>query len=250
MTAEHRLLIEDLDDRMVVTLNRPSARNAIDLELGSALHDVCARLEHDPKPMILTGGAGLFAAGADIKQLLGRGRHEALAGINSSLFERVHRLPMPTVAAVDGYAIGGGAELAYACDIRIGTPRTRFANPEPDLGIMAGAGATWRLKALVGEPLAKQVLLAGHQIDAEEALACRLIAEIVPPEQILQRAYAMVDRMTAMSPIALRLTKLVFDSPAVHPTTDLIANAILFEDSEKYQRMTAFVARQTSRTTG
>jgi enoyl-CoA hydratase len=249
MTGYEHLAVEELPDRMVVQLNRPGARNAISLEMGRELHDVCTRLEADPKPMLLTGCSGFFAAGADIGELIHRGRNEALAGINSSLFQRVRRLPMPTVAAVDGYALGGGAELAYSCDIRVASTTARFGNPEPDLGILAGAGATWRLPALVGEPLAKLVLLAGHVIEAQEALSSRLVADVVPAEQLMSTAHALVDRMAAMSPAALRLTKYVMDAGDVHPVADLLANATLFEDSEKRRRMQAFLDRRTARAT-
>lgn len=247
MTDYGYLAVEELPDRMVVQLNRPSARNAISLEMGRELHDVCSRLETDPKPMLLTGCDGFFAAGADIGELIHRGRHEALAGINSSLFQRIHRLPMPTVAAIDGYALGGGAELAYSCDIRVASTTARFANPEPDLGILAGAGATWRLPALVGEPLAKLVLLTGHVVEAPEALSSRLVAAVVPAEQLLTTAHALIDRMAAMSPVALRLTKYVMDAGSVHPVADLLANAALFEDSEKQRRMQSFLDRRAAR---
>jgi enoyl-CoA hydratase/carnithine racemase len=136
------------------------------------LHAVCEELEHHPRPAIITGGAdGVFASGADIAQLRERGRDDALAAINLTLFNRVRALPMPTIAAVDGYALGGGAELTYACDMRIATPRTVFGQPEPQLGIIAGAGATYRLVRLIGESLAKQVLLAGVQISARGPLS-------------------------------------------------------------------------------
>jgi enoyl-CoA hydratase/carnithine racemase len=167
--ATSPLLIEERRDRLVVRMNRPHVRNAIDSAMVAALHNVCGILEKHPVPLLLTGNDGVFAAGADIGELLERGRDDALAGINSRLFERVRRLPMPTVAAIDGYALGGGAELAYACDIRLASTRARFGNPEPKLGIVAGAGACWRLRELVGEPLAKLVLLAGHELDAVAA---------------------------------------------------------------------------------
>src|SRR6185312_1397756 len=98
------------------------------------------------------------------------GRDQALQGINSRLFDRIARLPMPTVAAVDGYALGGGAELAYACDVRLASPAAVFGNPEPGLGILAAAGACWRLAELTGRSVAKQILLGGYQVDAEAAL--------------------------------------------------------------------------------
>ncbi|MFI6322131.1 enoyl-CoA hydratase/isomerase family protein [Nonomuraea sp. NPDC050556] len=238
------LRIAAQDDRVVVRLHRPEARNAINAEMVAELHTVCDLLERQPKPLLLTGGDGFFAAGADIAELLERRRDHALRGINSTLFERIRRLPMPTIAAVDGYALGGGAELAYACDIRIASTSAVFGNPEPSLGIIPGAGACWRLKELVGEPLAKMVLLAGHRIDSDEALRARLVAEVHGPADLEAAGHRLIDGMTRMSPAALRLTKLVLDSPAgAHPVTDHLAQAILFEDPDKEARMRKFLER-------
>ncbi|WP_295034522.1 enoyl-CoA hydratase/isomerase family protein, partial [uncultured Microbacterium sp.] len=148
------LILREGADRLHVELNRPDVRNAINDDMVDELHAVCTSLEREPRILILTGTStperGVFAAGADIRQLLERGRDEALAGINSGLFTRIARLPMPVIAAVDGFAIGGGAELAYAADIRIASTRAVFGNPETAIGILAAAGATWRLAELVG----------------------------------------------------------------------------------------------------
>ncbi|MGC0422737.1 enoyl-CoA hydratase/isomerase family protein [Embleya sp. AB8] len=240
------LLVDERTDRVVVTLHRPEARNAISARMIDELHDVCARLERDPRLLLLTGHAGVFAGGADIAELLHRGRDEALQGINSRLFERVHRLPMPTVAAVDGWALGGGAELAYACDIRIAGPDAVFGNPEPALGILAAAGACWRLPELVGASLAKQVLLAGRTLDAPAALAAGLVIDVVPAPVLLDRAHALLDRMARSSATALRLTKLVVDAPGAHPPANDLAQAVLFEGSDKKERMTRFLAKKES----
>lgn len=236
------LTVEERDDRMVVTLCRPEARNAINAAMVRDLHDVCARLEETPKLLLLTGAAGTFAAGADIGELRERGRDQALQGINSRLFDRVARLPLPTVAAVDGYALGGGAELAYACDVRLASPAAVFGNPEPGLGILAAAGACWRLRDLVGASVAKQVLLAGRRLDAGDALRCGLVAEVVPAGDLLGRAHALLDRMSRSGSLALRLTKLVTDAPGGHPVADDLAQAILFESADKRGRMDAFLA--------
>ncbi|GII64348.1 putative enoyl-CoA hydratase/isomerase [Sphaerisporangium krabiense] len=238
------LILDERDDRVIVTLNRPAARNAINAAMIDDLHAVCDLLERVPRPLLLTGAGGAFAAGADIAELRARDRDKALQGINSRLFDRIARLPMPTVAAVDGYAIGGGAELAYACDVRLATPATVFGNPEPGLGILAAAGACWRLAELVGRSVAKQVLLAGRQLPAEAALACGLVADIVAPEELLGAAHRLLDRMTAWSPAALRLTKLVLDAPGVHPLADDLAQAVLFETEDKHDRMTKFLERR------
>ncbi|GAA2610097.1 enoyl-CoA hydratase/isomerase family protein [Paractinoplanes durhamensis] len=236
------LTVEELDDRVVVTLRRPEARNAINAAMVRELHEVCTVLEERPRLLLLTGGDGVFAAGADIGELRERGRDQALQGINSRLFDRIARLPMPTVAAVDGYALGGGAELAYACDIRLASPAAVFGNPEPGLGILAAAGACWRLRDLLGASVAKQVLLAGRRLDADDAMRLGLVAEVVPTDDLLKRAHALLDRMARSGPLALRLTKLVTDAPGGHPVTDDLAQAILFESSDKSVRMDAFLA--------
>lgn len=237
--------VSESDGVVVVALNRPAERNAIDTQMVGELHEVCRQLEAQPRIAIITGGCdGVFAAGADIAALRDRGREEALAGVNLNLFERIRRLPMPTIAAVDGYALGGGAELSYACDIRIGTARTVFGQPEPGLGITAGAGATFRLVRLVGESVAKHLLLAGDTIDADRALQVGLLHSVVEPDQLHTSATAMARRMQKQSALALRMTKLSVDSEAAaHPQLDLVMQAMLFTDEDKHRRMTAFLDR-------
>jgi len=240
--ASATIKVEESDDRVVVTLHRPQARNAINAAMVRQLHEVCAGLEERPRLLLLTGAGGTFAAGADIGELRDRGREQALQGINSRLFDRIARLPLPTVAAVDGWALGGGAELAYACDIRLASPTATFGNPEPGLGILAAAGACWRLRELLGASVAKQVLLAGRRLDADDAYRLGLVAEIVPADELLKRAHALLDRMARSGPLALRLTKLVTDAPGGHPVTDDLAQAILFESQDKRTRMDAFLS--------
>jgi len=236
--------VEERPDRVVVTLDRPDKHDAMDADGVDALHDVCAAVERDPRLLLLTGAGGIFAAGADIAQLRERGRLDALAAINSGLFSRVAALPMPTLAAVDGPAIGGGAELAYACDLRVCSDRAYFAQPEVRLGIIAGAGATYRLPALVGPAVAKELLYTGRRVDAAEALALRLVSRVVPAGELLRTAHDLLDECAAGSPLALRLTKLAVDaSPAAHPQLDLLSQAVLFEDDEKRERMTRFLQR-------
>ena len=142
--AGSALRVERGHDRVVAALDRPATRNAIDQELVDALHALCAELEDEPRVLIVTGEGGVFASGADIAQLRDRRAEDARRGINTTAFQRIRRLPMPVIAAIDGWALGGGAELAYAADIRIATPEARLGNPETGLGIIAAAGATWR----------------------------------------------------------------------------------------------------------
>jgi enoyl-CoA hydratase len=243
------LLVDEREDRVHLKLNRPEVRNAIDQAMVDELHAVCSVLEREPRILIMSGtevnGKGIFASGADIGQLRERRREDALAGINSTIFNRIAQLPMPVIAALDGFALGGGAELAYAADFRIATDTVKIGQPETNLGIMAAAGATWRLKELVGEPLAKEILLAGRILNAEEALAARLVTEIHPAGQLIGAAHALADRIGAQDPLAVRITKSVFHTPReVHPVIDTIAQGILFESEAKFDRMQAFLDKK------
>jgi len=242
------LLVEERDDRVVVLLNRPEVRNAIDQQMVDELHVVCAALEQNPKVLIIAGVDGVFASGADIAQLRERRRDDALQGINSTIFVRIAKLPMPVIAALDGYCLGGGAELAYAADFRIGTPSVRIGNPETGLGILAAAGASWRLKELVGEPVAKQILLAGLVLRAEQALAVNLITEIHEAPVLMDGAHALADRVARQDPLAVRITKSVFHAPAeAHPLIDQLAQGILFESQAKFDRMQTFLDKKADK---
>lgn len=242
------LLVERREDRVVATLNRPERRNAIDRATIDALHALCEELESSPRILILTGAGGTFAAGADIGELLERGAADALEGINTRAFLRVRALPMPVIAAVDGHALGGGAELAYAADLRIATPGARFGNPEPGLGIIAAAGATWRLRELVGESLAAELLLTGRLIGGDEAYVSGLVSELHPADELLAAAHAIADRIAASDPAAIVATKRALLAPtAAHPEIDLELQAQLFERPEKRRRMTAFLERRAGR---
>ncbi|MDQ0819765.1 enoyl-CoA hydratase [Arthrobacter sp. V4I6] len=242
------LKIEEREDRLVVLLNRPEVRNAIDQQMVDELHLVCAYLEQVPKVLIIAGTDGVFASGADIGQLRERRRDDALQGINSAIFVRIARLPLPVIAALDGYCLGGGAELAYAADFRVGTPELRIGNPETGLGILAAAGASWRLKELVGEAVAKEILLAGVVLRAERALAVNLITEIHEAPKLMDAAHALADRIARQDPLAVRITKSVFHAPAEsHPLIDQLAQGILFESQAKFDRMQSFLEKKSEK---
>lgn len=239
------LHIEELDDRVVATLDRPEKRNAIDQETVDALHELCAALEASPRTLIITGSDGVFAAGADIAQLRDRTADDARRGINAMAFIRARELPMPVIAAIDGYALGGGAELAYAADIRIATPSLRIGNPETGLGIIAAAGATWRLPEIVGDARASELLLTGRTLDAEEALRWGLVSSLHPSDELFPAAHAIADRITANDPLATQHTKRALRAPrAQHPAIEFELQAELFESPEKHRRMTAFLERK------
>jgi len=242
---EQTIEVTRSDDRVVVRLNRREARNAINQQMVDELHRVCAELEVEPRILIITGSDGVFASGADIAELRERTSVDARKGINTMLLLRIADLAMPVIAAIDGPALGAGAELAYAADFRIGTPRVRIGNPETGLGIIAAAGALWRLPELVGEPLAKQMLLAGRILDAEEAATARLLTEIVEPGELLGAAHALADEIATKSVAATIRTKaLLRGDRGRHPQADLDAQAVLFDSDDKRERMTAFLNRK------
>lgn len=235
---------------ILAQLHRPEVRNAIDHTMVTELHELCADLEENPRILIIAGcttdkGRGIFASGADIAQLKERTRQDALRGINNMIFQRIAELPLPVIAAVDGFALGGGLELALAADFRVATAEAKFGQPETGLGIMAAAGGTWRLRAAVGQTLAREILLAGRILNGEEALEHHLVSSLHEPAQLLDAAVELAQRIAKQDPLAIQITKSVLAMPeSAHPHVDNIAQAILFESPAKHQRMQAFLDRR------
>jgi enoyl-CoA hydratase/carnithine racemase len=241
-------LIEVRDEGTIrwIGLNRPGKRNAIDQAtseaFSAALDDArkqpCVLIVHSTTP-------GIFAAGADIAELRERDADAALLAINAGLFEKLEAHRWPTIAAIDGAALGGGCELALACDLRVASGQAFFAQPEPSLGILAGAGGNWRLAQLAGLGTARRMLLAGVRLDATEALAAGLVDEIA--DDLLARGESFAETIAKRSWRALELTKLALR--AHRPDTakfDMVAQALLFDGADKYERMTAFLERKKS----
>ena len=247
MTDGHGTLVsERRDDVLLVGFNRPEKRNALDKATADALHRVlddaaperCILVLHSTTP-------GMFVAGADIGELLERDADDAFMAINAGLFERLEAHRWPTIAVVDGPALGGGCELAMACDMRVASARARFAQPELALGILAGAGANWRLAQLVGLGLARRMLYTGETLDARQALAAGLVDAVHEPEAVLDAGLEMARSIATRSWRALELTKLSLRLHRPATTTfDVTANALLFESDDKRARMQAFLDRR------
>ncbi|MEO7995753.1 MAG: enoyl-CoA hydratase-related protein, partial [bacterium] len=233
---------------------RPAKRNAIDQAMVDALHatlDLLAQ-DRDLGCVILTGSGKVFAAGADIAELRDRGRYEALQGINSRLFQRVEQFPTPVIAAVQGWALGGGCELALACDLRIAGESAKFGQPEVSLGILPGAGATQRLPRLVGLGMARELIFTGRIIDSAEALRIGLVNRVVADNAVLDTARALAGEITLNGGLAVRLAKVALN--ASHRTgsdtgflIESLAQASCFESADKTTRMTAFLDKRASK---
>ncbi|HEV7862487.1 MAG TPA: enoyl-CoA hydratase/isomerase family protein [Acidimicrobiia bacterium] len=240
------LVCERQGDALLVGFNRPDKRNAIDLVTTEALHQVLSDNARERCILVLHSTTpGMFVAGADIGELLARDADDAFMGINVRLFERLEAHRWPTIAVVDGPALGGGCELAMACDLRIASTRALFAQPELGLGILAGAGANWRLPQLVGMAQARRMLYLGESLDADAALAAGLVDAVHEPEELLDAALAMVAEIATRSWRALELTKLALrlHRPATS-TFDMAAQSLLFESEDKRTRMENFLNRR------
>jgi enoyl-CoA hydratase len=250
VTSDSPVLHERQGDTAIVRLSRPEKRNAIDRATVDALHAICAELEtSDVRVIVLTAVGDTFASGADIAELRERKRDDALAAINSGLFRRIERLPMPTIAAVRGYALGGGCELAMACDLRVAGEGARFGQPETKLGILAGAGGGYRLRQLVGLGRARELLFTGRIVRADEALRIGLVERVVPDERVLDEALALAAEIAAADPLATRLTKLglaLHSGPESEQGSrfEIVAQAVAFESDEKHHRMTEFLEKR------
>jgi enoyl-CoA hydratase len=234
---------------LLVGLDRPAKHNALDEAMVTRMRTVLDEARRQPCVLVVHSRTpGMFAAGADIAELVERDADAALRGINARLFEHLERHPWPTVAAVDGPALGGGCELALACDLRLASTRARFAQPELALGIIAGAGANWRLAQTVGLPTARRMLYTGEVLDAEAALRAGLVDAVHEPGALIEEAVALGERIATRSWRALELTKAALGAHRPATTeSDLVAQAELFGSEEKHERMTRFLDERARR---
>jgi enoyl-CoA hydratase len=203
------ILVEKSDRLAWVTLNRPEKLNALNNEVLRELEQVIANLEQDPEvgALILTGaGEKAFVAGADIAELktldTAGARVQALRG--QAVFQRLESMPKPVIAAVNGFALGGGCELALACHIRIASENARFGLPEVSLGIIPGYGGTQRLPRLVGKGIALDMILSGDMIPAADALRMGLVSRVVPQADLRATAEKLARTILSRGPLALR----------------------------------------------
>lgn len=245
-----------VDERGVarLTLARPDTRNALNRTMVDDLHAALDGLEArgDIVALVLDAEGGkAFMSGADIAELRNRRRVDAFQGINATLFARLEAFRSPTVAAIVGFCLGGGLELAMACDFRVAGASSRFGQPEVGLGIMAAAGGTRRLPALVGIAQARRLLFSGAIVDAEEALGIGLVDRVVPDDGVPGAVDELLAPILKQSPEAVRRTKAALlawvhgAGEADLRRLDDATQAELFEHPDKFARMDAFLARRS-----
>ena len=206
------VLLERRDDGVaVVTLNNPKV-NALSRELLARLNAISLDLaENPPGAVVVTGGERIFAAGADISQFGGAAEAAAITDDFHRALDAIADIPRMVIAAVSGYALGGGCELALACDYRIAGERAVFGQPEILLGIIPGGGGTQRLARAVGASRAKELCLTGRQVSATEALRIGLADEVVPGDQLHERAFALAAELASGAAVAQSLVKQAID---------------------------------------
>ncbi|HMQ25951.1 MAG TPA: enoyl-CoA hydratase/isomerase family protein [Acidimicrobiales bacterium] len=215
--AEARVRVERRDDGVaVVTLDHPKV-NALSQELLDELGEVFAGLAADlPGAVVVTGGDRLFAAGADVTQF-SAGRAGDIAATFHRVLDAVAAFPRATIAAISGYALGGGCELAMACDFRLASEKAVFGQPEILLGIIPGGGGTQRLPRLVGVSRAKELIFSGRQVKADEALAIGLADRVVAPDELHEAALAWAAELAAGPVVAQALAKAAIDGAMTEP---------------------------------
>ncbi|MBP2636691.1 MAG: Crotonyl-CoA hydratase [Firmicutes bacterium] len=260
MAEYSNLLYSNYQGIARITLNRPKALNALNSELLSELNSLIDVIAADEsvKVVILTGsGEKAFVAGADISEMQSKSAIEgrSFAKFGQQVFNKLENLPQPVIAAINGFALGGGCELAMACDIRIASVKAKFGQPEVGLGIIPGFGGTQRLPRLIGKGRAKELLFTADIINAQEAYRLGLVNNVTAPEELLSVAQAMAENIMAKAEYAVKLCK-----AAVNEGLDMDLDSgiayeaeafgICFATADQKEGMTAFVEKRKPAFTG
>lgn len=240
-----------------IQLNRPRELNALNLQLMQELRDTLKALDEDDqvRVIIISGNDKAFAAGADIKQMAGKTAIDMYNVDQFSTWDTIKKIKKPIIAAVSGFALGGGCELAMLCDMIVASESARFGQPEIKIGVMPGAGGTQRLTRAVGKALAMEMVLTGKFITAEEALQAGLINKIVPVELYLTEAFRLAAEIAQLSPLAVKMAKesvlRAFDSTLEEGLHFERKNFyLLFASEDQKEGMQAFMEKRAPVFTG
>ena len=248
------ILLEKKDHVAIATVNRPKALNALNSEVLNDLNTLLDEIAADPeiRVLVLTGsGEKAFVAGADIGEMstLTKAEGEAFGKKGNDVFRKLETLPIPAIAAVNGYALGGGCELAMACDIRLCSDTAVFGQPETGLGITPGFGGTQRLARLVGPGMAKQLIYSARNIKADEALRIGLCNAVYPAEDLMPAAEKLAETIAKNAPIAVRACKKAINEGLEMPMDEAVALeeklfGSCFETADQKEGMQAFLEKR------
>ena len=251
MTPYNTILVETHERVGLVRLNRPQAMNALNNELLSELMEALATLDQNPGigAMVITGSERAFAAGADIKEMANATAVEMLQQNRVGQFDRLRLIKKPVIAAVSGWCLGGGCEIAMACDMIVAAENARFGQPEITIGVIPGAGGTQRLTRTVGKAIAMEMVLNNRTLTAEEALQFGLVNRVVPVERTLDEALELAAEISNRAPVAIRLAKeailRAFESSLADGLADeRRAFYLLFATDDQKEGMAAFIEKR------
>jgi enoyl-CoA hydratase len=253
-----RVAFPTLDGVALVTLDRPEALNALSFELVDALASALEKLDSDPaaRAIVITGSGGrAFAAGADIRELSTESYASLRDGARFGSWDRVWAVGLPLIAAVRGFALGGGCELALSCDMIVAGEDATFGQPEIRLGVMPGAGGTQRLTRAIGKARAMELILTGRSIGAAEAATLGLVTSVVPSEATVDAALDLAARIAAMPPLAIRAAVAAIRGADERALADGLARERdaffrLFDTRDQAEGMAAFVEKRSPAWTG
>jgi len=248
----------DADGVLVITLDRPDALNALSQQLVAELSQALRRARKDDVRGVVITGAGekAFAAGADIAEFAGMESLDAhrFAARGQAVFSSIENSPKPVVAAVNGFALGGGCELAMACHLRVAAETAQFGQPEVQLGLIAGFGGTQRLPRLVGRGIATEILLTGERISAQRAYEIGLVNRVVPAAELIETARQFVLTIASKAPVAVAMTLQALRASELPMPQGLQQEAALFAQcaaTEDFaEGVMAFLNRETPEFTG
>ncbi|HUG34679.1 MAG TPA: enoyl-CoA hydratase-related protein [Anaerolineales bacterium] len=251
------ILVETRGNVGLVTLNRPQTLNALNNQLMRELMDALGAFDKDDAvgAIVITGNEKAFAAGADIKEMADKSIHEMMDSDHIAVFSRIRTIRKPVIAAVSGWALGGGCEIALSCDMIVASDSARFGLPEITLGVIPGAGGTQRLVRAVGKALAMEMILNDRRIDAQEALHFGMVNRVVPVGEYLNEALKLAGEIASRAPLAARAAKKMINHSYESLLTDGLAEEKqvfynLFSSADQKEGMTAFVEKRKPQWTG
>ena len=250
--TEYTSILTEIHDRVgLIRLNRPKAMNALNAELMGELMDALEMFDGDQSvgAIVVTGSERAFAAGADIKEMSNATAVEMFLSDNIARFDRIRRIRKPVIAAVSGWCLGGGCELAMSCDMIVASETARFGQPEITIGVIPGAGGTQRLTRAVGKALAMEMVLNNRTLTAGEALHYGLVNYVVPVERTLDEALKLAGEIAARAPLAVRFGKEAVNQAFESFLADGLADErrlfyLLFASQDQKEGMAAFIEKR------